>query len=367
MSKVVMICPTSSQPRYHKRATQLATFAGVKVFAFSRDYYEENEFPAEIPFIPLGRVRDGNYFGRIVRLGKALFRIRKNLGGRSNCLFYAMSLDCMLIARLCGIKEGYYEVGDLRCIERTGRFFVFLERMLLKRVRGLILTSQQFYGNYYRDMKPLSTMKVQVIENKVAPGLGPFRPRQKAISTDRIVIGLIGLLRYRRPIELLLDFVEKRSTRYVVECYGDGPLRELVESYTCENIRYRGSFQNPGDLPKIYTHIDLNYVVYDSASRNVLWAIPNKLFESAFFGVPLVCCHATAVGEKAVEWGIGGTVRIDTASIFDEEFGVIDREWIEVRSKRCFEIASGELLDDGEQVLRKMFGSGDSASEPLRP
>ena len=49
---------------------------------------------------------------------------------------------------------------------------------------------------------------------------------------------------------------------------------------------------NPDDLERIYGSIDLNYVVYGGDPKSeigVRLAIPNKLYESIFFQVPLVC------------------------------------------------------------------------------
>lgn len=355
--KIVFIAPAASHPRYHKRVQQLSRSHPVEVFAFSRGYYTQNTFPETTPFVHLGRIQDGKYFRRITKLFAAARAIQSQSEPEpdQDRLFYAMSLDCLLIARLSGLTRGYYEVGDLRTAEGAGRLACFLERILFRYVRGLVLTSKYFYDGFYANRGLLPPSRVHVIDNKVSGDLADRRPLDRKQVSERIVIGLVGLFRYRRPIELLLEFVRQRPDTHVLECFGDGPLRDLVDDAACENIRNHGPFKNPDELPAIYETIDLNFVVYDSASKNVRLALPNKLFESAFFGVPIVCCHDTAVGGAADEWGIGGVLRIDTNEHFEADLQAIDQEWLAKRAATCLTIPSSDLLDDGAEVLAKML------------
>lgn len=354
-STVVMIAPTISQPRFHKRAIQLKSFCNVEVFAFSRGYYEVNTFPPELPFTSLGKVEDGNYGLRIFNLARAINMIRRRTKTLGNCHFYAMGLDCLIAARLSGIKRGFYEIGDLRQAEGFGRFFAVPERWLLRSISGFVLTSRYFYEDFYRYHQAISQDKIYIINNKVNPFLRGHRPQAKHFSNERIIIGLVGLLRYQRPIELLLEFAQANPDKYVVECFGDGPLKRLIEFHEGENIRYHGAFKNPEELPEIYKKIHLNYVVYDNRSKNVRLAIPNKLFESAFFGVPLISCENTAIGKMADEWGIGRTVRINNAQDFAEDMGSVDFSWLKANSQNCFKIPTEELMDDGMAVLERML------------
>ncbi len=352
---IVFIAPATSQPRYHRRAAQIAKFCNITVFSFQRQYYEENAFPEQIPCHSLGQMSDGRYFRRLFQMIPAMFKIRQHLRKDGNSIFYAMSLDCMVLARLCGLRRGFYEIGDLRQVEGFGKVYGFLEKVLCKNVLGLVLTSPHFYDEFYRHKKVLPRERIYIIENKVNQVLADQRPVEKRVSKDQIVIGLIGLLRYHRPIELLLEFVSSRPATHRVACFGDGPLREFIETYNCENISYHGSFKNPDDLSRIYEAVDLNYVVYDSSSKNVRLAMPNKLFESAYFGVPILCCEGTAVGRKASEWQIGKTVRIESKEYFDADVSSVNRAWLARCSQNCFKIASEELLDDGEKVLQSML------------
>ncbi len=353
--KIIFIAPATSQPRYHKRVVQLLKFCDVEIFAFTRDLYEENTFPPEIPLTLLGKVSPRKYFRRIFKLIPAIFKIRKHLKGKENYLFYALSFDCMLLAKLGGIKHGFYEISDLRQTEGFGKVAPIFEKFMFRDIFGLVLTSRFFYEDFYKKKRFIPTEKVFIIENKVNPILVNKRPNSKNFSQKRIKIGLIGFIMYKKSTELLLNFVQKRPKSYVIECFGDGPLRWLIESYVCENIRYHGSFKNPEELPNIYSQIDLNYVVYDNRFLNVRLLTPNKLYESAYFGVPIVCCAGTSVGKKIVKWNIGKMIRIQNPELFEKDLSSINKNWLQQRSEDCFKLPSTDLLDDGEKIIKTML------------
>jgi glycosyltransferase involved in cell wall biosynthesis len=259
-----------------------------------------------------------------------------------------MSFDCMIVARLAGIKRGFYEVGDLRQAEGAGRFFSFLEKQCIKNLDALILTSKFFYDNFYINKISFDYNNIYIIDNKVSSYFQGKRPnyQYKVISNRKIRIGLIGLL---------LKFAKENNDKYSIECFGDGPFRYLIESSNFDNIRYHGSFKNPDELKKIYSKVDLNFVVYDSTSKNVQLAIPNKLFESAFFGVPILCCDNTSVGEMAVDMKIGKTISLSSFSKFESGMKSIDINWINEHSAACFKFDEDYLIDDGEKVVMSMI------------
>ena len=67
----------------------------------------------------------------------------------SSTKFYVFSLDCLLIAKLAGIKNGVLEVGDLIQNYTSSYFFRLFEKFVLKNIDGLVLTSREYYNKYY--------------------------------------------------------------------------------------------------------------------------------------------------------------------------------------------------------------------------
>lgn len=351
--KVLFVVPTLSQPRYHKRAKQILKFAQVSVMGFQRQYYNENGFPDEVPLMRLGQLADGRYLKRLGNLVGAMGALRK--GRASQNVFYAFGLDCYLMARLAGFPRGVIEIGDLRAVD-AGYLVRGLESWVINDAKAVVVTSPRFHEYYFGRDSRMSSEKGFIIENKVPIQLSNQRPASALFfSNRRLRIGLVGLLRYRKPIELLLGFVKKHSTLVELHCYGDGPFKVLVQESVGENITYHGSFKSPEDLPRIYANIDLNYVVYDVESENVRLALPNKLYESAFFGVPILCAAETALGKVAEEWGIGRPVPITDSYLFERALLSANKIWIQNASQAALKVSTDNLVENDSPTILKIL------------
>lgn len=347
----ILIAPSTSQSRFHKRAIQLQKIGNVHVFAFKREYYNENSFPVGIPFHSLGKITDGKYLLRIISIIRAVILITREIPKKNRDVFYSLSIDCLIIGRICRFKKGVYEVGDLIYTSKNRAAFLAIEKIVLRGINALVLTSRFFYDDFYKQLNLVPEHRFLVLDNKVNTYFVGKRLSTKKLNKDKIVFGLVGLFRFKKPIELLLNYVERRKETHELECYGDGPFRHLIESSVCDNIHYHGSFKNPEGLYNIYNSIDLNYVVYDNQDKNVQLAIPNKLFESAFFGVPILCGENTALGTLSASWGIGGLVSIKNQETFDFEIDNITYPWILEKSNNCLKIPEKKLIDDGDRRI----------------
>ena len=84
---IIIIAPTSSQPRYHKRVEQLASFANIKIFSFRRGLYEQNKFNSLYDLHDLGTIKDRKYYSRILRFIYAIFIVKKHTSNNSQLVF----------------------------------------------------------------------------------------------------------------------------------------------------------------------------------------------------------------------------------------------------------------------------------------
>lgn len=363
-SLIVIITPTSSQPRFHKRISALAKFSKVIIFSFRRGLYEVNNFHPEANVYDLGYIKDRSYFGRIYPIIKAIITLKKNIPTRyNNIQFYAFSIDCLFIAIASGIKEGVLEVGDLILLNTSNKWFRSTEKMIFKFINGLILTSKEYYNQYYKNLYNNSKTSFYFIENKVPKEIISFRVLDKKILSHRIkpiTIGLIGFLRYEMPIIRLIKFIKRNPKLVTLRVFGDGPCKTLVQEHLSDNIKFYGSFKNPSELHHVYNQIDINYVVYDARNLNVRLAIPNKLYESAFFAVPIICSSNTYLSKIVNKWQIGCDVETTTQEQFDNDmFKVINEEWINDKINKCIRIPNSILIDNQEIIIKKILNKGN--------
>ena len=356
-SLVVIITPSRSQPRFHKRISALSKISDIIVFSFRRGLYEVNNFKDGIQVHDLGQLKDRKYLERIIPIFKAIKILRNNIPHDNiDVKYYAFSIDCLFIAKMAGIKNGFLEVGDLILMNTSKKWFRVIEKLVLRVINGLVLTSKEYYNQYYKYLGDYHVTSFHFIENKVPKVLLPQRVKENKKITGQITIGLIGFLRYELPILRLTKFIEKNSSSVALKVFGDGPCKHYFEENHSENITYYGSFKNPDELCDIYKKIDINYIVYDTRSLNVRLAIPNKLYESAFFRVPIICSTNTHLSKLVRKWDIGDEINITSQMKFDRDMSkYLNVDWIQSKSNNCLRIPNTNLIDDQEKKLRNII------------
>ena len=343
---IFILAPTHSQPRFHKRVT---------IYYYSRFYYKQNHFNNRYRKINLGQISDGRHLSRFSIIIKAVQTIRKDAKKMRPKWFYAFSLDLAVIGFFSGIKIGFIEIGDIINNKGVGRLARIIEYFLFRKIKGIIFTSSAFFYNY--NGWNFIENKVHVIENKLSRYYA-YHKRPKDFIKDGVVrIGLVGLLRYERPIKLLINFIKNNTRSVKLICYGDGPYKDLIIKNCDENIFYEGSFKSPEDLEKIYDNIDINFIVYDNTLLNVRLALPNKLYESVFWNVPIICSQNTYLSSIVKKWKVGSKISISNQKEFNDQLHLfVKKSWIKNKSINCMSVnKSKKLIDDSENVIERML------------
>jgi glycosyltransferase involved in cell wall biosynthesis len=151
--------------------------------------------------------------------------------------------------------------------------------------------------------------------------------------------------------------VKETPAKCRLDIWGDGPLKErLLESAEgFDNIRYHGSYVYPDALPQIYSETDVSFVVYDNTDINVRLALPNKLYESAYFGIPMIVATETQLWTQAKEKGIGFAVRPGDVDELRNTFAKLDKQVLrDMQKKALSRINSSQLVEDGNKLFLKL-------------
>ncbi len=370
-----MLSPALSQPRHHRRAAMLLE-AGyrLQVYGYQRGYYEENMYPDGIQTISLGRIESKYYIRRIPKLLKSALFIKKyeKQFHEAPSLIYAFGLDMALIESfaMSGSVPLIYEIGDIQNpLPHTGivsKMIAITEKLILRKCRKLVVTSPAFIPGYFERLDLSIAKKTLVIENKLARENARRFPRPQAPkqATFPIKIGCIGFFTYRNCILALMEAVVKKRGKFELHFYGDGPLKKEIREYakTHDNVFYHGSFSNSADLGKIYQSVDLSYVVYDNTDPNVRMALPNKLYEGPYFGVPLVVAKDTFLAERVRELGIGFVIDPQEENSLDKLMDEITPEILRKLSATALGLDKSHFVEDGSGVIPVFEEIGKSRS-----
>ena len=87
---------------------------------------------------------------------------------------------------------------------------------------------------------------------------------------------------------------------------GEPEIEPLCKAY--EKGTWVGGFDYKTEIADLYSRCDVIYSVYDADMANVRVALPNKLYEAVYCGLPLIAAKNTHLADTLAEWGVGAAV-----------------------------------------------------------
>lgn len=231
---------------------------------------------------------------------------------------YAGNIDMLLIAYLYSFSRKchiIYEVADLNKMfvePQSGvkniikHALMRLERHICRKVNYLILTSEQFYDVYYKNL--INKERVLVIPN--IPNLDAFKNYKRKISGS-FTVGFIGGIRY---VEQLINLVEAAQICNIKVLISGSSFdlneEQKIRNY-CEGksyVRFTGQYDYNKTVADLYGQCDCIYSVYDADSFNVRVAIPNRFYETIYCQLPIVVAKQTYLANLVENMQIGVAV-----------------------------------------------------------
>lgn len=275
--------------------------AETMVFGFHRTRAVDRDLVGTI--IDLGRTVDARLIHRIWAVATALPRLRHFASDlASSRVLLARNLEMLLLAavarRLYAPRAALvYECLDIHHLMLSrggvGAALRELERRLLGRSQGLVVSSPGFIREYFKRVHS-SLPQSFVVENKVF--LGGEQPRRRATMAPAGPpwrIGWFGVIRCRRSLEILTNLV--RSMPELVQVMVAGmPARAVFGDFERDlegvpGLTFLGAFKDEAALADLFSSVHFAWTVdYYEADANSAWLLPNRLYRAALYGaVPL--------------------------------------------------------------------------------
>jgi succinoglycan biosynthesis protein ExoL len=316
-------CPDVTDASTLKRVQQFMDFGfSVTVFGFRRERYNTDYQPAW-PNVPLGFTTDARYWHRLSALLHAipaLFANRRTLARAS--IFYARNIDQLVLAllgRLIAFSRApiAYEVLDIPPIlMRRGLVPAFLraiERLCLRRVCLLVLSSPGFHRNYFAAVQKYAGDWF-LLENKLYPSPARSRPAASKPGAGRRpwVVGYFGLIRGEATVDLIARLARRLQDRVVFKFAGVFTTVEQAKFETvlrrCPNVDYSGPYLPQQDLERLYREVDFAWALdLENTDHNSRWLMPCRFYEAGYYGVPCLAVHRFEVGNVIEKHHIGWT------------------------------------------------------------
>lgn len=318
MKKVVFISSGAGNPNDIKRMEEFQA-KGYDVYAyyFVR-HQDELNHPKGIRTEPVGSfTSDSSFLSRYSIIKKGIQTVL-NKHKDDDCLFYLFRNDMAIYFSFLSRKPYVFEEADMTHLNFSN---VVLRRVLEKRIKHIVkksvvsvFRSEGFVQCHFGDYKPDN---VWVIPNRLHPDVLSLPAREhRRFDPKKIVVGFVGGIRYD-SIYSFADFFLKNFPQHELHFYGYFTVEVTEKKFSAlkkyPNCFFHGRFKSPDDLPDIYSKIDLLLSTYNVESINPRYAEPNKLYESIYFGVPIIVSSNSYIADKVSRLSIGYDV-----NAFDE-------------------------------------------------
>lgn len=361
----------TTDPRCNRRL-QAAGEIGMQryVFSFTREYIPNPEFDDTIPVVFLGRIEHGQYIRRTLPIARALvllFRYRSLFAEAP--IVYTFGLDCCFLAALCSelfrwrYHRFVYEVADVREVMLSngffGRMLRLIERWCLQKVDSVVVTSPAFRDEYFVKIQQVAPSKVSILENKPYPPMPPPVENRPTENPSYLTIGLFGLLRHQESWDTLMWLARRNQDRLRVYVrgypFGLRGFEDQVNTYS--NVIYEGPYVSPRDLADIYSRIDISWIVYQTDGiRQRKWMLPNRFFESLYYGCPMVVNKGGELARRVEEFQVGWVIDLSDREAVESLILSLTPDVIRSARQRCHQVARDQILggEDNRRFFRKL-------------
>jgi succinoglycan biosynthesis protein ExoL len=329
---LIVFAHERSDARVVKRVRAF-TDLGWKVtgFTFHRSRPGRTESPC-FSNVNLGETHDRAYARRglaLIRALRILWRERTTLHAAT--ALYAINTDNALLGLAARVLANrrlplFLEIADIQPPFTTpgvrGRVLRWIERRVLARTTCLVTTSPAFLREYFT-LHQGYTGRVFLLENKVYPSRGLARPASAhAPPAPPWRIGWFGALRCQATWEAMRTLARRHPTtlHFVVRGYPTAidAGRFLSEVGDHPNVEFGGAYRYPDDLATM--HSGLHFVWgfdFSDPTANSRWLLPNRLYESGLFHIPLLAAANTETGRRVAADRTGPILDVDADTLAD--------------------------------------------------
>lgn len=232
------------------------------------------------------------------------------------------------------------ETGDYNSFRK--KLAKFMEKYLIKKCDLIFVVSENianWYEKEYNILRPVVVKNVpRLIDIKKT---NHFR-ENLSIKDDSIIVLYQGGLSRGRGVDLLLESFKKRSNDKVVIVFmGDGELEEEIKTASKEK---NNIFFHPTVAPEIvleYTSsADIGISFIENTCLSYYFCLPNKLFEYAMAGLPVIVSNMKEMRELVENYKMGIVIEDDKVSSMNNAIDKIlesNIEQMKQNAKRCAE------------------------------
>lgn len=120
------------------------------------------------------------------------------------------------------------------------------------------------------------------------------------------IVMYMGILSSERPLEPIIEAVNQTEDYILAVLGGRTPYLDRMEKQMGDRFVYLGEVKPPHHL-EVASHADVAYISYvaNNQSINAVFCAPNKVYEFAGFGIPMLCNDNPGLKYTVEYYGMG--------------------------------------------------------------
>jgi succinoglycan biosynthesis protein ExoL len=317
--KIAYLVHDLSDPAVHRRVRMLKTGAAqVIVIGFRRT----SERPSDVEgceTVDLGETRDGAFIARIGSIASTALRLERFDNLLCGCqVVLARNLEMLFLAakarrRYAPDASLVYECLDIHRLllskNPSGQLLRSIESWLMRDVDLILTSSPRFVSEYFGPRNLHRPIKI--LENKVLLTDGAIsRPSQSSrAGGPPWKLGWFGMIRCRRSFEILSAVAREADGNLQIKIAGRPSPKEFPDFESLVAASPHVTFAGPyrfDELPALYGDVHFSWAVdFFEHGLNSSWLLPNRIYESCFFGAVPVAIDGVETARWLAERHVG--------------------------------------------------------------
>ena len=183
---------------------------------------------------------------------------------------------------------------------------------VIKNAQALVISSEKFKSWIPKKKETYVMHNIPQTNTKIESS--------DVFNKENIVVGYLGGVGYYKENVAIAESV-KNSDIISLLYAGIFPETNNIKDYCKEknikNVKFLGRY-NECEKASIYSEVDIINAVYGNDSLIVTTALPNKLYDSVFYKIPIMACSGTFLGEIVEKYSLGFCVEPKEDDINDK-------------------------------------------------
>lgn len=200
------------------------------------------------------------------------------------------------------------------------RITFFIEKSCWSRLNGFVTVSNsilRWYQIHFSKKTSALILNAPVVNDLPRKAkIDWYFHNLYGIPQDSLLFVYLGLFVSGRGVEKLLDvFSDQKISSHIV-FVGRGPKREIIEKFASSNSRIHLHESVPHEqVVNLVENADYGLCLVENVSLSDYYSLPNKLFEYAFAGVPVLASDFPDMREIIEGYELGAVTSTDVESI----------------------------------------------------